>query len=201
MVEADARSSSRLARVLALVGLFNAATIVLLYAGLPLFGPLNDIGVGSAALLQAVLAWRLQAVPFLRVPRLALLAAGVGALGAALGSMLVVLNITGWFLASLVTILGYAFLGIWVVAVNRQARIAAGWPLRVTAVGQLIGAIMCVGFVAALALPSGVDDPRTAPWYVWVSYANGVGWFILLPLWNLWLARLLLEGEDRGARR
>jgi hypothetical protein len=177
-------ATGRLAIALCYVGVFNASSIILMYAGLPLFGPLNDFGVAIAAVLQAVLAWRLMGMTGESFPRLGVTAATVGAAVAVLGSGLVISGVTDWFLAGVISTLGYAFLGVWMVAANQGARSEEAWPNALASFGLLIGAIMCVGFLALLAFRGGVGSPASAPWFIWAAYANGVGWFILLPVWN-----------------
>ncbi len=191
---AGRHTSGRLATALAYVGIFNALSIILMYAGVPIFGPLNDLGVASAAVLQAILAWRLGAIVGVRFPSVGLVAATVGAIVAAVGSGLVLSGASDWFEAGVVSTLGYAVLGVWVIAANRRARPRRAWPATLATFGMQIGAIMCLGFLALLAVTSSVGSPTSAPWFVWVAYANGVGWFILLPVWNFRLGRYLSSG-------
>jgi hypothetical protein len=190
----DRYATGRLATALCYVGVFNASTIILMYAGLPVFGPLNDLGVAAAAVLQAGLAWRLSGMSGESFPRLGVSAAAVGAAVAVLGSGLVISGVTDWFVAGVVSILGYAFLGVWMVAANHRAPSMEAWPTALASFGLLIGAIMCVGFLALPAIRGGVGVPASAPWYIWAAYANGVGWFILLPIWNYRLGRHLKSG-------
>jgi hypothetical protein len=180
----DRYATGRLATALCYVGVFNGSTIALMYAGLPLFGPLNDLGVAAAAVLQAVLAWRLLGMSGESWPDVGVIAAVVGAAVAVLGSGLVISGVTDWFVAGVVSVLGYAFLGVWMVAANHRARSVEAWPTALASFGLLIGAIMCVGFLALSAFRGGVGSPASAPWFIWAAYANGVGWFILLPIWN-----------------
>jgi hypothetical protein len=188
---AGRHTSGRLATALAYVGLFNALSIILMYAGVPIFGPLNDLGVASAAVLQAILALRLGVDIGARFPAVGLVAATVGALVAAIGSGLVLSGASDWFVAGVVSTLGYAVLGVWVIAANRHARLTGAWPAPLATFGIRIGAVMCLGFLALLAIKSSVGGPTSAPWFVWAAYSNGVGWFILLPMWNFRLGRYL----------
>jgi len=166
MSTAAQQTANRLARMLGLVAAFNAVSIVLLYSGIPIFGPLNDAGVALAGLLQGVLAWRLQLIPALRVPPGVLLLGMLGGIVAAVGSALVMSHATGWFLAGLVTLLGFALLGPWVIAVAGRARAVPEWPGRFVAFGQATGGLMCIGVIGGLGLPTRLDDPATAPWYL-----------------------------------
>jgi hypothetical protein len=183
----------RLATTIAVVGLVNAATIVLMYTVAGFFGPLNDLGIGTAGVLLAVLAWRL--APAARRSSLNLATAGVvaatvGAAVVVLGSLLVLTGRTGWFLAGHVTMLGYAILGPWAIGINLAARRDAWWARLQTTLGLVAGITMVCGCFAIPAILNGLDDPGRAPWYVTVAYAGGVGWFLLLPVWCYRLGRL-----------
>jgi len=183
----------RLATTIAVVGLVNAVTIVLMYTVAGFFGPVNDLGVGTAGIMLAVLAWRL--APAARRSSLNLATAGVvaataGATVVALGSLLVLTGRTGWFLAGHVTMLGYAVLGPWVIGINVVARRDAWWPQPQTTLGLVAGVTMLCGWFAIPAILSGLDTPGRVPWYVTVAYIGGVGWFLLLPVWCFRLGQL-----------
>jgi len=178
------------------IGLFNALTIILMYAGLPIFGPLNDLGIAAAAIAQATLAWRLQS--FLGAAGLRGAVAILGAAIAAVGSALVLSGAANWFVAGLVSMLGYAVLGGWIVSANHRALRTGAWPAELAVFGIVTGAITFLGFAALLALARGVGSPNSAPWYALVAYLNGVGWFILLPIWNFRLGRYLLADPVRA---
>jgi len=183
----------RLATAIAVVGLVNVTTIILMYTVAGFFGPLNDVGNGTEGVLLAVLAWRLAPVARSSSPDLAragVLAATAGATIVVLGSLLVLSGRTGWFLAGHVTMLGYAILGPWVIGINGIAQRGAWWPQPVTTLGRLAGLAMLCGVFAIPAILSGLDDPRHTPWFVIVSYGGGVGWFLLVPVWSLRLGRL-----------
>ncbi len=199
------RTIGRLAIAIGIVCLINALTIVLMYTVAAFFGPLNDIGVAIEGILCAVLAWMLY--PFYREqsphPSLfALIAAIAGGGLAVVGSGLVILRVTGWFLASLYGLLGYAVIGLWVVVLNTLAQRSSTWPRRLTQFGMVIGVIMMLGLFVSPGIVDRVDNPVGAPWYVYVGYAGGFGWFVLLPIWSVSLGRLLLSGGsvERGTQ-
>ena len=84
---------------------------------------MNDYGNGLAGTLGALLAWTLR-------PRAAP-AIGAAFLGAVLtvaGSALVVSEATGYFLAGLVSSVGFALIGLWLIALNRALRSEARVP-------------------------------------------------------------------------
>ena len=88
------------------------------------FGVLNDIGNGILAALSAALAW----TPRRRVAAFALVAALVGAGIAVLGSWLAQSDLVGFFFAGLVSSVGFAGIGLWLVMANRSLESEADWP-------------------------------------------------------------------------
>lgn len=183
------------------VGLTGTVSISLFFIVGGVFGTLNDVCNAVVAILTAALAWRLLPWQRTQAPqqsRVALGAAWAGALGAVAGSMLVIFRITGWYLAGLVTTFGYAFIGVWLASVSQAARRSLAWPRRLAQFGQVTGAIMAVGFLAAPGILAGVDDQAAAPWWVSLSLLGGLGWALLFPVWCLWLGRGRKSNE--GAR-
>jgi hypothetical protein len=172
----------------ALVGLF---CLIVMYAGVPVFGPLNDGCIALAGLLSGALAWQLwraRTRPAPRLGPLALGAAGVGALVVASGSAFVLLNVTGFVLAGFYMAVGNAGIGLWLLAVCAPA--SGGWPRGLTRLGRVAGALMALGLFCLPALLRGLDTLAVSPWYVNVSYVSWLGTFILFPLWCLWLGRV-----------
>src|SRR5512138_1379063 len=92
------------------------------------FGTLNDLCVALGGILSGVLAWMLYRAHHTYAPRaggVARVLALAGAMIAPLGSLLVIADVTGWFLAGLVTTFGYALIGLWLLCINISA---LGWP-------------------------------------------------------------------------
>ncbi len=190
------RPTSQLATTTGAVGLLGIVCITLFYSVGGIFGPLNDLCNAVLALLSAGLAWRLRrsAPP----DRAALGAAGLGAAIAVVGSALVMSGRTGWYLAGLYTSLGYAFLGLWVWRVNSAVRAGLAWPRRLVQFGRLTGALMALGFLALPGIVRGVDSAETAPWWAHAGFVGGLGWFLLYPIWCLWLGRALARPAPEG---
>src|SRR5262249_59514609 len=106
------------------VTIFGGVTIWFIFCVDVIFGWLIDLANGGEAILSALLAWRL--LPWLRsrAPRsshFSLMAAWLGALIAVIGSALIIFDVTGWYLAGLYTMFGYALIGVWVFAVSYAA--------------------------------------------------------------------------------
>jgi len=94
------------------------AAIVLLvvyYAVGGPFGTLNDLANALVGLLSAVLAAQSAR---LGVPAAAVAAAGAGGAVMVVGSWLVVTGRAGWVLAGLVSAVGAALVGAWLLALN-----------------------------------------------------------------------------------
>jgi hypothetical protein len=175
-------------------GLTGIVLISLFYLFGGVFGPLNDLSNALLAVLTAAWAWRLHAgsgaaVPAARPGWPALAAAWAGSLIAVVGSVLVLSRLTGWYLAGLVTQVGYGFIGLWLLAASQAALRGGAWPRRLARSGRAVGALMSLGVLAVPGILARADDPATAPWYANAALALGVGWFFLFPLWCLWLGR------------
>ena len=124
---------------------------------------------------------------------LALAGAVVGAAIVVFGSGFVISKATGSFYAGLFTVFGNAMIGFWLVVTNHLARRAGAWPRRLIQFGLAIGAIMMIGLFTGPAVFTLSPTQEAAPWWVYLGYAGGAGWFILLPGWSLWLGRELLS--------
>lgn len=180
-----------LTRLIGLVGLTGIVTISLYYTVRGPFGTLNDIGNGLMAVLTAVWAAWLHPRLSAEAPRpagAALAAAWVGAVVAVAGSVLVIFGYTGWYLAGLVTALGYALIGIWVFGASRWAARSGAWPRRQARWGQVVGILMALGLLALPGILARVDNAARAPWWAHLGLAASLSWFGLYPLWCLWLA-------------
>jgi hypothetical protein len=117
------RRTGRLALVTAVVTLLGVASLIIFYAigGGP-FGFLNDVANGLVGLLSMLLAWLWIPARGTVSSRLAIAAATVGAIVTVAGSILIIFDITGWYLAGLVSSVGNALIGTWLLASNRLHR-------------------------------------------------------------------------------
>ena len=175
-----------------LVGVMGMITITAYYTVGGMYGTLNDLANGLMAVLTAVWATGLHPRLAAHAPRpalAALAAVWVGAAVAVAGSVLVIFSYTGWYLAGLVTALGYAFIGLWVFGASRWAARTGAWPRRPARWGQAVGVLMALGLLAIPGILARVDDAARAPWWAHLGLAASLSWFALYPLWCLWLAR------------
>jgi hypothetical protein len=166
------------------------------------FGTINDIGNAATGVLSAVLAWRLRRHLASRAGDLAVGAAGVGAAITVVGSALVLSEATGFFLAGLVSSVGFAGVGAWLVVVNRSDGRAVGWPRRLRSLGVLAGALMVLGVAAVPGILLRLDDMGTAPSWIWIAQLGWLGTYLAYPAWAIWLGIVetrRIEGDHPAA--
>ena len=188
------RADDRVAGVamaVAAVDLLGVVCLVLLFVVGGPFGFINDVANGVVGVLSAVLAWMSPPVRRQGWHRLALAAAGGGAILMVAGSILVIFEVTGYFLAGLVSAVGAAFIGCWVLVANRLPPYASELPPGVRTIGHAAGVVMLAGLLAVPGVLGGVDDQEAAQLYVSTAQLSWLGTYLLYPSWCFRLARTL----------
>jgi hypothetical protein len=176
----------RLAIVHGIVGLATCLCLILLYLGAGAFGAINDVGNAALGLLSAALAWRYQQ----SAAKVRPVFVGVAFLGAVItvvGSILILTDATGFFLAGLVSATGFAVIGVWLVAASRKLT-DDPWPQRLQRAGLVAGIVMLLGFVNVPGIIMGLDDLDTAPGWTYIGGLSWAGTYLLFPAWSLRLA-------------
>jgi len=174
-------------------GLVALVSLVVFFVVGGPFGFINDVSNAALALLAGALAatWLRSATrtsPSLRVTTVLAL---VGAAVAVVGSVLIVLDVTGYFLAGLVSASGFALVGTWLIAANLSVDKppGIGSSRGQTILGVVAGAVMALGLLNLPGIAMGVDDQATAPpWLLAVGLCWG-GTYLLMPIWGLRLRR------------
>ncbi|TDO55426.1 hypothetical protein EV651_114122 [Kribbella sp. VKM Ac-2571] len=169
-----------------IVGLTTCACLIAFYAVGGPFGFIKDLGNAAFGVLSLALAWLLQP------PAYRLLLLGVAAVGAALtvvGTVLVVADMTGFYLAGLWSSFGFALIGLWLLAVSPHG------PTGLRRSGVVTGAVMLLGLVGVPGILIGLDDMDNAPAWTFVAGLSWAGTYLLFPVWSLRLA-----GENRAER-
>lgn len=195
------RAISRLTIAIGIVTIIGIVAISLFFTVGGFWGPLNDLSIALEAILCAVLAWTLHPVFRSWSPRssqLALIAAVIGGVIVPVGSALVIFKVTGYFLAGLIMFLGYAFIGLWLMALNTHAQRQGIWTRGLSRLGQVAGAIMALGWLSIPGILGGVDSPTDASWMENLGQVNALGWMILLPIWCFWLGRIVLKSNSHN---
>jgi hypothetical protein len=96
----------------------------------------------------------------------------LGAIIMTIGSLLVIFDITGYYLAGLVYAVGAAFIGCWVLIANRLPPYAGELPRGVRVTGLAAGMVMLVGLLSVPGVLARVDDQNASPWYLDVRPAE-----------------------------
>lgn len=182
------QDTARLALAIGIVAAGSAVCLATYFAVQGPFGTINDIGNGTAGVLSAGLAWRLRRHLLGRAGQVAVGAAVVGGGLTVAGSALVISHTTGFFLAGLVSSLGFAGIGTWLVVLNRSDAAIVSWPRRLRGLGIAAGALMALGFISAPGIALRLDDMSAAPAWVWVGSMGWLGTFVVYPAWAFWLA-------------
>jgi hypothetical protein len=189
------RTPGWLAIAIGAVALVGVVSLILFFTFGSLFGTLNDLCIAIEAILSALLAWVLYPAHQALSPRLSqfmLAAALAGALVAFIGSVFVIFDITGWFLAGLMNFFGFALFGLWLLSFNYLARRMDRWPRRLVQFGLVSGASMAIGLLTGPGIFGRVDNLELAPWFWYVAPVASLGWLLLYPIWSFWLGRLIL---------
>ena len=187
---------ARVALAVAFVAVASVVSLAVFFAVGDPFGTVNDVGNAVLGLLGALLAVRLGRYGPARTGRLrSTVAAGLAVAGAAVtvvGSWLVISGATGFFLAGLVSSVGFALIGLWLVELNVRLG-STVWPRRMSRFGIATGVFMAVGFLTLPGIAMGLDDMAAAPGWIWIGYLGWLGTYVLYPAWSFWLGRTLLR--------
>ena len=186
-----------LAIITGIVGLLALVLLILFFIVSGPFGTLNDICNGLTGILSGILAWNLSAKFHVR-PIFFMLAL-IGTLAIALGSVLIIFDITGWYLAGLYTSAGYALIGLWLVALNYWVRQINPWPHGLINFGLIIGVMMALGLLTIPGIVNRVDSWELGPWYInYIGQVGSVAYLLLYPIWCILVGRRLLIAQNQN---
>ena len=183
--------TARLAITTGIFGLLALVFLILFFTLGGPFGTLNDICNGLTGILSGFLAWSL--FNKFHAGQTFFIFSLIGALAVVIGSVLVIYEITGWYLAGLFTSAGYALIGLWVAALNYSVRQLNLWPQGLVKLGLISGIIMALGFSTVPAILNRIDAWELGPWYVnYVGLLGSLGYLLLYPVWCILVGRRLL---------
>ena len=199
MNQKRSRDTGRLALATGVVAAGSAISLATFYAVQGPFGTINDLANAGIGVLGASLAWRLRHELAGAAGALAVGAALVGACLTVIGSALVLSRTTGFFFAGLVSSVGFAGLGAWLLAFSASTR-AAARPRRLRALGLAAGSLMALGVAVMPGIPLGLDAMGTAPGWIWIGMIGWLGTFIVYPAWAIWMGLSEIRGADPAVR-
>jgi hypothetical protein len=159
------------------------------------FGVVNDVFNGIIGISSAVLAWMLYTEHHTKAPlmsQIALALAVVGAVFTVVGSVLVIKGFTGYVLAGWYSAIGFALIGLWLVAFCSSMQPGDALPHNLIVLGLVPGAFMAVGLIGIPGIFAGIDSIESMPWYLYIAFFGWLGTYILYPIWAIWLGRTLI---------
>ncbi|MFI5692334.1 hypothetical protein ACIA58_10885 [Kribbella sp. NPDC051586] len=164
-----------------IVGFTTCVCLIVFFAAGGPFGTINDFGNALFGVVSFALAWLLRpAASWLSGVLVSL--AGLGAALTIVGTVLVVSNITGYYLAGLWSSSGFGLIGIWLVGISRPA------AARMRRAGLIAGAVMVLGLVGVPGIFRGLDILEIAPAWTYLADLSWAGTYLLFPAWSLGLA-------------
>ena len=172
-----------------------AIFLALMAAVNPSFGKVNDVFNAIIGISSAVLAWMLFAEHHAKSPlmsQIAVALAVVGAIFTIVGSVLIIYGFTDFVLAGWYTGVGYALIGLWLVAFCYSVQRGDALPQVLIIFGLVVGAFMVVGLIGIPGIFTGIDSMESMPWYLYLAFFGYLGTYILYPIWTIWLGRNLL---------
>jgi hypothetical protein len=151
--------SSPVAFLLLAVGvtsLLSLLFLIVFFTGVPAFGPLNDTFIGVAAVLSAVVV--------------------------VLGSLFMILRVTGFVLSGMYMSLGNAIPGLWLLGLGLISRAGDLVPPGLRITGIVAGALMVFGLMSIVAVARAVDEWSSIPSVFYVAGLGAVGWVAMYPV-------------------
>jgi hypothetical protein len=184
--------TSQLAGAIAIAAVAGVVTLALLYAGIPFFGPVNDLINAASAILIAVFVWQFH--PLIRersavLAVLLLLFAMAGVAAIAGNSVVVAFGRMDWKIGGMYTGIGYGLIGVWLAGMLLALKASSFPAPGLVTFGLILGFCMLLGFLAGPLL-AGKLELEFKP-LVWLAYAGMGGGWVLFPVWCWLLASRL----------
>ena len=174
------------------------------------FGLVNDLANAAVGVSSVVLASEVSRTnPSGPTERLLVGFAAAGGAISVTGTYLVVSDSTGWYLAGLVSGLGHALVGAWLLGSTlRRTRAALGadqsrarQSRTLRRLGTAAGGVMILGLAAIPGVAARIDDWELAPWYVNSALLSWLGTYLVYPIWCLRLAAAARARAREAAAR
>ena len=186
--------TQQLGAAIAITAVLSVLTLILLYTGIPFFGPVNDLITAVGGILIAGLALQFHPLLSEEIDGLALvplLIAWAGAALIAVNAVLVAFGQMDWMLGGMYTAVGYALIGVWLLALLLILRDLPPMDLGLARLGLIAGTAMLFGFLAGPLLAGRLE--MTLKPLAWIAYAAAGAGFILFPIWCWRLAAKLKD--------
>jgi hypothetical protein len=181
------QATGQIAMAFAITALASILTLSLLYAGIPIFGPINDLTNAVGGVFSTILAWQFHALLRERSPGAAaifLLAAWGGSAAIIVNSVLVAFDQMHWMTGGMYTAIGYGLLGIWLLGLIRLTGPLSILSPGLIRLGTIAAVAMLFGLLAGPLLAARVSLENNS--LVWGAYIGAAAGWLLFPVW-CWL--------------
>lgn len=172
------------------VTILGIITLSLLYAGIPFFGPVNDLLNAAGAILIAIFVWLLFPLVHEKSNVVSLpfsLVAWAGTAAIAINSVYVAFGRMGWKDGGMYTAIGFALIGIWLIGMLQTIPPQPFLTDTLVRLGNIAGIAMLFGFLAGPLLAERLD--LAVKPIVWLAYVGaGAGW-LMFPVWCWMLSK------------
>ena len=121
----------------------------------------------------------------------------LGAIFSVIGSILILYEFTGYFLAGLYSALGNALIGVWLLSFCYSMQGSEVLPRRLTGFGFVVAAFMALGLIGIPGIVAGIDSMESMPGYLFVASLGWFGTYLLYPIWLISLGRSLLHNSRK----
>lgn len=191
----DPQVTGQIAIAIAVATAVSIVTIGLLFSGIAIFGPINDITNAVGGLLSALLAWQFHALPRERAPgtaSLLLVVAWASSAAIIINSILVAMGRMHWMTGGMYMAFGFGLMGIWLFALLRLIGPQPFLTPGLVRMGVIAAIVMLFGLLAGPLLTTSGENLAKNP-LAWIAYISVAGGWILYPLWCWLVGRQLIR--------
>lgn len=172
--------------------------LILMYTVKRSFGRVNDYFNGLIGISSVILAGLVQNDFYAISPLISIIAVIVSVVGAIfiiIGSILAIFTFTDFVLAGWYSGIGFALIGLWLVAYCYTLLSRGLMPHSMFIYGIVAGAFMAIGLLGIPGTIAKIDSMESMPWYLYGAFFSWLGTYILYPIWAIWWGQNLLVGK------
>ena len=97
-----------------------------------------------------------------------------------------------------IIVVGYAFLGIWLLLLNYDAQFHDTWRRYLAWLGIIVGVIMATGLLALPRIFVPYISLYHEPLSEFGELLGNVGWMLFYPIWCIWFGYICLKDQYGG---
>ncbi|HSG26109.1 MAG TPA: hypothetical protein VLA32_08340 [Anaerolineales bacterium] len=190
----DPQLTGKIASAIVVTAVLSIISLALLYSGIPIFGPINDLTNALSGVLIVVMVWQFHFLLRERAAGVALLFLLVVFAGSAaiiINSVLVAFGRMHWLTGGMYTAIGYGLIGIWLLVLLRMIAPQIFLTPGLIRLGTVTALALLFCLPAAPLMGLG-DKLEINPLIIIVFIGAGTGW-LLFPIWCWQLGRRLIS--------